>query len=199
MNKHIFIFLSPRSHNALICLILKKNSYFKLWNTRWIENFTSTPIGQALNANQARALEELGHQASWREKLLVRHRRLVGLAIPCLLFQVVWWSSAIRYNFWQYFPDKYYMSITMVFGSIIAGNHLEQVLLLVMMIMLIKMVRWKNILLKKKLLCIGYSLFVFSRTKQSKRQILLFPISHSCSRVIRNLHEENNHVNANFK
>ncbi|KAJ7353840.1 hypothetical protein OS493_032115 [Desmophyllum pertusum] len=77
--------------------------------------------GQALTTTQTQALEKLGPNAPWHERLIVKHRRLVGVAIPFIFFQVIWWSSAFKYNFWRYFPDKFYISITMIFGSMIAG------------------------------------------------------------------------------
>ncbi|KAL9960833.1 hypothetical protein ACROYT_G034338 [Oculina patagonica] len=116
------------------------------WNSSTIENQTAheqndidenanvkrkrTPLewlkkyfleGQALTATQTQALEKLGPNAPWHERLIVKYRRLMGVAIPCIFFQVIWWSCAIKYDFWRLFPDKYFMSITMVFGSIIAG------------------------------------------------------------------------------
>jgi len=78
--------------------------------------------GQALNATQTQALEKLDPNAPWHERLIVKHRRLVGVAIPFIFYQVLWWSSAIEYSFWSLFPDRYFISITMIFGSMIAGK-----------------------------------------------------------------------------
>ena len=79
-------------------------------------------LGQALNARQAKALAELGPNPPWHKKIIVRYRRTLGLLIPALFFHVIWWSLAVRHNFWRYFPDKYFLSITMLFGSLIAGK-----------------------------------------------------------------------------
>ena len=78
--------------------------------------------GQALTATQTQALETLCADAPWYKKLIVKHRRLVGVAIPFTFFQVIWWSCAVKYNFWSLFPDRFFMSITMIFGSMIAGK-----------------------------------------------------------------------------
>ena len=80
--------------------------------------------GQTLTTTQTQALEKLGPNAPWHKRLLVKYRRLMGVAIPCIFFQVIWWSCAFKYDFWSLFPDRYFMSITMVFGSIIAGKKL---------------------------------------------------------------------------
>lgn len=82
--------------------------------------------GQALTATQTQALETLGAHAPWYEKLIVKHRRLLGVAIPFTFFQVIWWSCAMKYNFWSLFPDRYFISITMIFGSMIAGKQSHQ-------------------------------------------------------------------------
>ena len=48
-------------------------------------------------------------------------RKLLGLALPALFFNLAWWAIMIKNDYWHLFPDKYYMSITMIFGSLIAG------------------------------------------------------------------------------
>lgn len=78
--------------------------------------------GQALTTTQTQALEKLDPNAPWHERLIVKYRRLMGVAIPCIFFQVIWWSCAFKYDLWSLFPDKYFMSITMIFGSLIAGK-----------------------------------------------------------------------------
>ena len=78
--------------------------------------------GPALTATQTQALQELGANAPGYEKLIVKHRRLLGVAIPFTFFQVIWLSCAVKYNLWRLFPDRFFMSITMIFGSMIAGK-----------------------------------------------------------------------------
>ena len=78
--------------------------------------------GQALTDTQTQALQKLDPNAPWHERLIVKHRRLVGVAIPFIFYQVIWWSSAINYDFWSLFPERYFISITMIFGSMIAGK-----------------------------------------------------------------------------
>jgi len=84
--------------------------------------------GQALTATQTQALATLDPNAPWHQRLIVKHRRLVGVAIPFFFFQVIWWSSAINYDFWSLFPERYFISITMIFGSMIAGKKMLIVL-----------------------------------------------------------------------
>ena len=84
------------------------------------ENFS--PTGQALSNTQTEALKNLDPNAPWYTKLIVKHRRLVGVLIPFTIVQVIWWSCAIKYSYWDLFPDRFYISITMIFGSMIAGS-----------------------------------------------------------------------------
>ena len=69
--------------------------------------------------------EEMGGP-SWLDKLLTRYRRPVSTIIPAVAFHFVWWCVMIRYNLWYLFETRYPMSITMVFGSIIAGERMAK-------------------------------------------------------------------------
>ena len=82
------------------------------------------PLGQALNKVQQKALLDLPDDAPWHRKLMVKHRRIVGLLIPAGFFHFCWWGIAFRYNLWHLFETKWPMTITMIFGSMIAGETL---------------------------------------------------------------------------
>ncbi|XP_023344386.1 uncharacterized protein LOC111713685 isoform X2 [Eurytemora carolleeae] len=77
--------------------------------------------GQKLDETAEKALKELPEDAPWSQKLLVKHRRLVGILIPLTFVQLLWWMQAIRFDYFSLFPDRYLMSITMVFGASVAG------------------------------------------------------------------------------
>merc|ERR1712106_1026583 len=38
-----------------------------------------------------------------------------------LFFELLWWAQAIRHDYFSYFPDRYLLTITMVFGASVAG------------------------------------------------------------------------------
>lgn len=54
-------------------------------------------------------------------KRVVNSRKFWAILLPFLFWEVIWWTLAVRHNFFQYFPDKYKMSITMMFGATVAG------------------------------------------------------------------------------
>ena len=80
---------------------------------------------------------------SWTEKW----RKQLAMAVPFLLVHIVWWTAMIRWNSWHKFTDRiaqqqrfrkvlpngksirtmhsnvrpWYMSVTMIFGSMVAG------------------------------------------------------------------------------
>ena len=54
-------------------------------------------------------------------KRILSNRQFWGILIPLTFFEVCWWSLAIKHDFFDYFPDKYFMSITMIFGAMVAG------------------------------------------------------------------------------
>ncbi len=80
--------------------------------------------GQKLNLNQAQALASLDENATWQEKILVKYRRHFGVLIPFLFFQFCWWCLAVKNDFFSLFPDRYILSITMIFGATVAGKKL---------------------------------------------------------------------------
>ncbi|XP_013381493.1 uncharacterized protein LOC106152450 [Lingula anatina] len=77
--------------------------------------------GQHLLPAQEEAQRNLPPDAVWYKIFMVRYRRIVAFAIPVTIIMFAWLSIMIRYNFWGLFTDKYFMTITMVLGSLVAG------------------------------------------------------------------------------
>lgn len=77
--------------------------------------------GQKLSKSHESELEGLPADAAWHQKVLIKYRRLIGVLIPFIIYNLVWWSLAIKHNYFAYFPDRYYLSITMIFGAMIGG------------------------------------------------------------------------------
>mmetsp|Transcript_56109 Transcript_56109/g.93514 ORF Transcript_56109/g.93514 Transcript_56109/m.93514 type:complete len:447 (+) Transcript_56109:45-1385(+) len=78
-------------------------------------------VGQTFSRTQSQRVLDVN--APW----YIRHRKKVSILVPLLLTHIIWWSVAIRYDLFHVFVERingiarYYMSITMVFGSFIAG------------------------------------------------------------------------------
>jgi len=49
------------------------------------------------------------------------YRRLKGVLAPAIFFHLIWWSYMIKHEHFGLFEDKWYMTVTMIFGSMIAG------------------------------------------------------------------------------
>ena len=49
--------------------------------------------GQKLDEKQKHALETLPSDAPWTKRMLVRHRRLIGILIPLCFFELFWWMQ----------------------------------------------------------------------------------------------------------
>ena len=95
--------------------------------------------GQKLEEKQKQALEALPSDAPFTTRILVKHRRLIGklgkwfkchllsnkhisgILIPLVFFEILWWMQAFKHDYFSYFPDRYLLSITMIFGASIAG------------------------------------------------------------------------------
>ena len=52
--------------------------------------------GQKLDEKQKHALETLPSEAPWTKRILVKHRRLIGILIPLCFFQLFWWMQVRR-------------------------------------------------------------------------------------------------------
>jgi len=77
--------------------------------------------GQSLDQKQQ--LVQTDPNATWFEK----NRKVVGIGIPVVFFWAIWWTYMAKKDLFGLFNEatdsipRYYMSITMVFGSMIAG------------------------------------------------------------------------------
>ena len=79
-------------------------------------------LGQKLTNQQKDALAKLDPNAPWQERILVSHRRLIGILIPFCFFQICWWCLAFKHDLFSLFPERYILSITMILGATVAGN-----------------------------------------------------------------------------
>ena len=67
------------------------------------------------------AVQNLDPNAPLHERILVKYRRFIAVLIPLTFYHCVWWCLNLRNNYFQYFPTHYPMTITMIFGSMVAG------------------------------------------------------------------------------
>ncbi|CAK5082818.1 unnamed protein product [Meloidogyne enterolobii] len=63
----------------------------------------------------------LPSNATFEQKMLIKYKNFIALLIPFSVAQFIWWSSAIKYNFFSLYSTHWQMPLTMVVGSIIAG------------------------------------------------------------------------------
>jgi len=98
---------------------LNSSSAFRLWLRKYFWQ------GQELNENA----EKVDPESSW----IMRHRKILSMIAPGILFHIIWWSYMISTNQFDLFVDRHdqggvprwYMSVTMFFGSMIAGATTE--------------------------------------------------------------------------
>ncbi|CAB4067336.1 unnamed protein product [Lepeophtheirus salmonis] len=74
--------------------------------------------GQSLHKSVKVSVEE---NDSWRKKMMILHRRVIGIAIPFFICQITWWCLAIKHDYFSLFPDRYIMTLTMILGATVAG------------------------------------------------------------------------------
>ena len=56
---------------------------------------------------------------------LYKYWTLWAFILPCLVVHVLWLAYAIKFNIWAQFQENYDISITVVFGALIAGIYLH--------------------------------------------------------------------------
>lgn len=64
-----------------------------------------------------------------QRRCVAQHRRLIGMAVPAVFFHIVWWSYMLGRDEFHLFTDtvgvngipRWYMTVTMLVGSTIAG------------------------------------------------------------------------------
>ena len=77
--------------------------------------------GQSLNKSAEKTLEVDHQKLPFHE----RYRKYLAFVIPFVFWHAIWWSLAIRYNFFQLYPTRYEMAVTMIFGATVAGEFLN--------------------------------------------------------------------------
>ncbi|KAI0213712.1 hypothetical protein LSAT2_001217 [Lamellibrachia satsuma] len=64
--------------------------------------------------------EQLNHPRC-HVRFIAKHRRAVGFLLPVCFVHFIYWSTFISYGRWYLYKEKYIMTLTMVFGGLIAG------------------------------------------------------------------------------
>lgn len=77
--------------------------------------------GQLLDAKREAKLEAIDDGSPLLARIYKHHRKKIAMAIPATAIYIIWLGLMMQNDYWYVFKDKYYMSITMVFGSMFAG------------------------------------------------------------------------------
>ncbi|CAD6187903.1 unnamed protein product [Caenorhabditis auriculariae] len=86
---------------------------------RWFRKYFLE--GQHLEDDAAEQLANLPPNPSLGDLLFIKYRKFVAMLIPFLLIHTFWWATAIRHNFFRWYPDYWHMPLTMVLGSFVGG------------------------------------------------------------------------------
>lgn len=77
--------------------------------------------GQKLSSADAAKIDAAKEHDDWHKSFIARYRRPIGFLVPVVFVQFIFWSAFSSYGRWYIFQEKYVMSLTMVFGGLIAG------------------------------------------------------------------------------
>jgi hypothetical protein len=45
--------------------------------------------------------------AAWSDKFLLGYPRLISTLIPLVIVHLMWWTLAIKYDFFSFYPTRY--------------------------------------------------------------------------------------------
>ena len=74
-----------------------------------------------MDEDQTEALAHYDPNAPFHERMLIKHRRAIGFIIPITFYHAIWWTLAIKHNYFANFATHYPMTLTMIVGSAIGG------------------------------------------------------------------------------
>ncbi|KAK5977640.1 putative membrane transporter protein [Trichostrongylus colubriformis] len=74
--------------------------------------------GQQLNDTVTKTVPE---DADFFDRVLIKHRKYLAFLLPFAIMQVIWWTTAFRFNWFPLYETRWQMPIVMFFGSTVAG------------------------------------------------------------------------------
>ena len=92
------------------------------YHFRSITTLRCSFAGQKLSGADAKKIEASKESDDWHTSFFARYRRPIGLLLPVCFVQFIYWSTFISYGRWYIFQEKYVMTLTMIFGGLIAGE-----------------------------------------------------------------------------
>lgn len=77
--------------------------------------------GQQLDEKHAEKVQNFPENPTVSDFVFIKYRKFVAVLIPFCFVHVLWWSTAIRYNFFHLYNDYWHMPVTMALGSFVGG------------------------------------------------------------------------------
>ncbi|CAB01963.1 uncharacterized protein CELE_C15A11.4 [Caenorhabditis elegans] len=81
--------------------------------------------GQQLDEKHAEKVQNFPENPTVSDFVFIKYRKFVAVLIPFCFVHVLWWSTAIRYNFFHLYNDYWHMPVTMILGALVAGMTAE--------------------------------------------------------------------------
>ncbi|CAI5453474.1 unnamed protein product [Caenorhabditis angaria] len=92
-------------------------------NSNWFRKYFLD--GQKLEEKFCEKLENLPANPTISDLFLIKYRKFTALVVPVTIVQLIWWSSAVRFNIFPLFREFWHMPLTMILGSLVAGMTAE--------------------------------------------------------------------------
>ncbi|KAF1768297.1 hypothetical protein GCK72_000109 [Caenorhabditis remanei] len=81
--------------------------------------------GQQLDEKHAEKVLNFPVNATFADYILIKYRKFVAVLIPFCIIHSIWWATAFKHDFFQYYPEYWHMPVTMVVGALISGMTAE--------------------------------------------------------------------------
>ncbi|CAO4361461.1 unnamed protein product [Caenorhabditis nigoni] len=81
--------------------------------------------GQQLDEKHAEKIMNFPVNPTFADYILIKYRKFVAVLIPFCLIHSIWWATAFKHDFFQYYSEYWHMPVTMVVGALISGMTAE--------------------------------------------------------------------------
>ena len=90
-----------------------------------MHDFTFLHLGQQLSGSYAQKVSEQRQNIDdlpFHRRFMLKYRRILAPIIPGVIVYCLWIGYMVSENKWYLFKEKYFMSLTMIIGSLLAGR-----------------------------------------------------------------------------
>jgi hypothetical protein len=113
--------LQDKRRKRTISIVRRKSSTAEPSRSFFRKYFCEGQLIDEAELERSKRLEEIASSLPLFERILFKYRKQVGMAIPFFIIHIFWWTYMISTQSFYLFETRYFISIVMIFGSMVAG------------------------------------------------------------------------------